>query len=63
MLTLVKAEIRQAGFDDLMASGVVITGGSTLLEGMPEMAEEILGLPVERHAAKHWWVGGRCEKS
>jgi cell division protein FtsA len=31
-----------------MASGVVITGGSTLLAGMPEMAEEVLGMPVRR---------------
>ena len=32
----------------VLASGVVITGGSTLLAGMPEMAEEVLGMPVRR---------------
>jgi len=45
---LVQREIQKCGFEDLMASGVVITGGSTLLAGMPELAEEVLGLPVRR---------------
>jgi cell division protein FtsA len=34
--------------EEVLASGVVITGGSTLLSGMPEMAEEVLGTPVRR---------------
>ncbi len=34
--------------EEILASGVVITGGSTLLSGMPEMAEEVLGMPVRR---------------
>src|SRR6478752_4228864 len=42
---LVQREIQKCGFQDLLASGVVITGGSTLLAGMPELAEEVLGLP------------------
>ncbi len=45
---LVHREIQKCGFEDLLASGVVITGGSTLLAGMPELAEEVLGLPVRR---------------
>lgn len=45
---LVHREIQRSGYEDLLASGVVITGGSTLLEGMPELAEEVLGLPVRR---------------
>jgi cell division protein FtsA len=45
---LVQREIQKCGFEDLLASGVVITGGSTLLAGMPELAEEVLGLPVRR---------------
>jgi len=48
MFSLVQQEIHRTGFEDLLASGVVITGGATLLNGMPELAEEILGLPV-RH--------------
>jgi cell division protein FtsA len=34
--------------EESLASGIVITGGSTLLSGMPEMAEEVLGMPVRR---------------
>ena len=45
---LVHREIQKCGYEDLLASGVVITGGSTLLAGMPELAEEVLGLPVRR---------------
>jgi cell division protein FtsA len=45
---LLKREIERSGFDDKLASGAVITGGSTILEGMPELAEEVLGMPVRR---------------
>jgi cell division protein FtsA len=53
---LVQHEIQKAGMEELLASGVVITGGSTLLEGMPEMAEEVLGMPVRRGTPRH--IGG-----
>lgn len=46
MFSLVHQEIQRTGYEDLLASGVVITGGATLLDGMPELAEDILGLPV-----------------
>src|SRR3954470_22445123 len=45
---LVHREIQKCGYEDLLASGIVITGGSTLLAGMPELAEEVIGLPVRR---------------
>ncbi len=45
---LVQHEIQKGGMEEILASGVVITGGSTLLAGMPEMAEEVLGVPVRR---------------
>jgi len=45
---LVQREIQRCGFEDLLASGVVITGGTTLLPGMPELAEDVLGLPTRR---------------
>ncbi len=45
---LVHREIQRSGYADLIPSGVVITGGSTLLHGMTELAEEVLGLPVRR---------------
>lgn len=40
--------IAETGFADMLASGAVITGGTTQLDGMPELAEQILGLPVRR---------------
>src|SRR5690606_31553657 len=42
--------IAETGFADMLASGAVITGGTTQLDGMPELAEQILGLPVRRGA-------------
>jgi cell division protein FtsA len=45
---LVHREIQRCGYADQIVSGVVITGGATLLQGMPEMAEDILGVPVRR---------------
>ncbi len=45
---LVNREIVKSGYEDVIASGVVITGGSTILEGMPELAEQVFNLPVRR---------------
>ena len=53
---LVQHEIQKCGLEELIASGVVITGGSTLLSGMTEMAEEVLGVPVRRGLPKG--IGG-----
>src|SRR5512136_2483423 len=54
--TLVNREIVKSGLEDMIASGVVITGGSTILEGMPELAEQIFNLPVRRGAPQN--IGG-----
>ena len=43
---LVQKEIAKAGFEGSLASGIVITGGSMLLQGAVEMAERCFGLPV-----------------
>jgi cell division protein FtsA len=48
IFSLVKREIQRSGYEDLLASGAVITGGSTIMEGMPELAEDVLGMPVRR---------------
>ncbi|MES2504904.1 MAG: cell division protein FtsA [Myxococcota bacterium] len=53
---LVAKEIHRVGFRELLASGVVLTGGSALLPGMVEVAEHVLGLPVRRGSPKG--VGG-----
>ena len=42
--------IAETGYTDMLASGAVITGGTTLLDGMPEHAETILGVQVRRGA-------------
>ncbi len=42
--------IQETGYVDMLASGAVITGGTTLLDGTPELAEAVLGLPVRRGA-------------
>ena len=48
ILTLVQSEVARMGYEKLIASGVVLTGGSTIMEGMPELAEQIFNLPVRR---------------
>jgi cell division protein FtsA len=48
IFSLVNREIIKSGYGDLIASGVVITGGSAILPGMPELAEQVFNLPVRR---------------
>jgi cell division protein FtsA len=48
IFNLVNREIIRSGYEELIASGVVITGGTTILPGMPELAEQIFSLPVRR---------------
>lgn len=43
---LVHKEILKTGYGDLVAPGVVLTGGTSLLDGISETAEQILNLPV-----------------
>ena len=38
-------EIRRAGFEKSLHSGIVLTGGGAMLEGMAEIAEQIFDLP------------------
>ena len=46
LLTLIQAELRRSGFEDLIAAGMVLTGGSSKMEGLIGLAEEILHMPV-----------------
>ena len=46
LLGLVHAELRRSGFEELIAAGVVLTGGSSKMEGVIELAEEIFHVPV-----------------
>jgi cell division protein FtsA len=46
LLELVRAELRRSGYEDLVAAGVVLTGGSAKMEGLIPLAEEVFGMPV-----------------
>ena len=46
LLSLVQAELRRSGFEDLVAAGIVLTGGSSKIEGLVELAEEVFHMPV-----------------
>ncbi len=48
LFTLIQAELRRSGFEDLCAAGVVLTGGSSKMEGAVELAEEIFHMPVRQ---------------
>ena len=46
LFTLVQAELRHSGFEDMLAAGIVLTGGTSKMEGAVELAEEIFHMPV-----------------
>ena len=52
-------EIRRAGYEKSLNSGIVLTGGGAMLEGMAEIAEQIFDLPVRRAAPEG--VGGLAD--
>jgi cell division protein FtsA len=56
LFTLVKMEIAQSGHQDLITSGIVLTGGSSILKGIVEAAEKVFKLPVRRGMPKS--IGG-----
>jgi cell division protein FtsA len=48
ILSLVQHEIMRTGYGNLLASGIILTGGSALLEGIPDLAEQIFNVPVRK---------------
>jgi len=56
MFQLIQREIAKSGYEGSLVSGMVLTGGSTLLPGMIEMAEGVFGMPVRLGVPIH--VGG-----
>lgn len=52
LFTLIQAELRRSGFEDLVPAGIVLTGGTAKMEGVVELAEEIFHMPV-RLAVPH----------
>ena len=46
LFTLIQSELRRSGFEDLIASGIVLTGGAAKMEGVIDLAEEVFHMPV-----------------
>jgi cell division protein FtsA len=46
LYNLIRDELRRAGFEEAIAAGIVITGGSAKMEGAVELAEEVFHVPV-----------------
>lgn len=56
---LVLSELRRSGMEDMIASGIVITGGSAMMRGMVELGEEVFHMPVRMGLPRY--VGGLSE--
>ena len=53
LLSLVLAELRRSGFEEICAAGIVLTGGSSKMLGVIELAEEIFHMPVRLGVPQH----------
>jgi cell division protein FtsA len=53
LFTLIQAELRRSGYEDLLAAGIVLTGGTSKMEGVIELAEEIFHMPVRLGAPQN----------
>ncbi len=56
LYSLVQTELRRSGFEDLLSSGIVLTGGSSAMQGMVELGEEIFHMPVRLGLPRY--IGG-----
>ena len=59
LFALVQANLRQSGFEEMISSGIVLTGGSSVMRGMVELGEEIFHMPVRVGAPSY--VGGLAD--
>ncbi|MGB8855352.1 MAG: cell division protein FtsA [Burkholderiales bacterium] len=59
LYSLIQAELRRSGFEELLSSGVVLTGGSSVMQGMVELGEEVFHMPVRLGIPTY--VGGLAE--
>ena len=59
LFSLVQANLRQSGFEELISSGIVLTGGSSVMRGMVELGEEIFHMPVR--VGVPTYVGGLAD--
>ena len=46
LFTLIQTELRRSGYEELIPAGIVLTGGTSKMEGASELAEEIFHMPV-----------------
>jgi len=53
LFMLIQAEIKRSGFEDMIASGIVLTGGSSMVPGSVDLAEEIFHMPVRLGVPQH----------
>jgi len=53
LFALIQAELRRSGFEDLIASGIVLTGGASSAEGAIELAESVFRVPVRLGIPQH----------
>ena len=53
LFTLIQSELRRSGYEELIPAGVVLTGGTSKMEGAVELAEEIFHMPVRVGAPQH----------
>ncbi len=59
LFSLVQQVLRESGFEELLSSGIVLTGGSATMQGMVELGEEIFHMPVRVGVPKY--SGGLAE--
>lgn len=59
LMLLVQSELRRSGYEELIAAGIVLTGGSSKVMGLIELAEEIFHMPVRMGAPQN--VSGLAE--
>jgi cell division protein FtsA len=53
LFQLVRKELRRSGFEEMIAAGIVMTGGSAKMEGAIELAEEVFHMPVRLGVPQH----------
>jgi len=53
IFSLVQQVIRESGYEEMLSSGIVLTGGSSVMPGMLELAEDIFLKPVRRGVPKY----------
>ena len=59
LYSLAQAELRRSGFEELISSGIVLTGGSSMMQGMVDLGEEVFHMPVRLGMPQY--IGGLSE--